>query len=130
MQMNCRHLIVLSSVVAFVATTGCGPKRAARPDRAVVTGTVTYQGKPLPGGIITFTGANGDTEGGMLRENGSFYVENAPVGETKVSVDPEAIKPELGSRYVKLPTKYLTAETTDLKFKVEAGNNKADFALQ
>jgi hypothetical protein len=128
--MNCQRLVVLVSVVVCVATCGCGPKRAARPDRAIVTGTVTYQGKPVPGGVITFTGANGDTEGGMLRENGSFYVENAPVGENKISVDPEQIKPELGSRYVKLPAKYLQAETTDLTFNVEAGSNTADFNLE
>jgi len=122
--------ILLFSVIALMATIGCGPNRAARPDRAIVTGTVTYQGKPVPGGIITFTGANGDTEGGMLRENGAFYVENAPVGENKVTVDPEQIKPELGSRYVKLPEKYLNPDTTDLTFKVEAGSNAAEFRLE
>src|SRR5262245_29574458 len=130
MPMNCRRFLAVLIAVACVASTGCGPKRAVRADRAVVSGTVTYQGKPVTGGVITFTGANGDTEQGMLRDTGAFYVENAPVGENKVTVDPEQIKPELGSRYIKLPAKYLKPETTDVTVKVEAGTNKADITLQ
>jgi hypothetical protein len=127
--MNCKSLFVLV-VVVCTATFGCGPKRAVRADRAVVAGTVTFGGKPVPGGLITFNGANGNTDQGMLRNDGSFYVENAPIGESKVTVDTEQIKPELGSRYVKLPEKYLKPETTDLKVTVEAGTNKADFNLE
>jgi hypothetical protein len=31
---------------------------------------------------------------------------------------------------VKLPEKYWTAEKTDLKFEIKAGENTADFALE
>src|SRR5262245_7817127 len=109
--MSSKPFCALIAVAVCATFLGCGPKRAVRADRSVVSGTVTYQGKPVTGGVITFTGANSDTESGMVRENGSFYVENAPVGENKVTVDPEQIKPELGSRYIKLPAKYLRPET-------------------
>lgn len=66
----------------------------------------------------------------MLRADGSFYIEDAPIGENQITIDTEGLKPELGSRYVKLPEKYWTAEQTDLKFEIKPGDNKADFALE
>jgi hypothetical protein len=131
--MKYRRLIVVVIAIACIAVTaGCGPQRAERPDRALVTGKVTYQGKPVPGGIITFmvTTGSGNTAGGMLRADGSFYMEDAPIGENQITIDTEAIKPELGSRYVQLPEKYLSPEKSGLTFDVKAGENQADFALE
>jgi hypothetical protein len=130
LNMNFTRFIAIATVVACISTVGCGPDRAKRDGRAIVEGNVTFDGKPVTGGIIKFTSATGDTEEGMLRVEGNYYVENAPVGECKVSVDPEAVKPELGSRYVKLPPKYLKAETTDVTVKIEPGSNKFDIELK
>ena len=84
----------------------------------------------MPGGRIKLTSSTGDSAGDMLEEDGTFHIENAPIGDVKVTVDSEYIRPELGSRYVKLPAKYMKPDTTDLTFKVEAGSNKAEFKLQ
>jgi hypothetical protein len=125
-----RFLFIVSCILCCVVSIGCGPKRAVRADRSVVSGTVTFQGKPVSGGVITFTSSSGDTAGGMLREDGTYYIEDAPMGDTKVSIDTESIRPELGGRYVKLPAKYVQASTTDLSHKVEGGENTADFKLE
>lgn len=130
--MSCKRLIVFVGVIAcFVATTGCSPQRAQRADRAIVSGTVNFKGKPVPGGVITFTASeSGNTAGGMLKADGTYYIEDAPFGENKVTIDPEAVKPELGSRYVQIPAKYLQAGTSGLTFKIELGENTADFNLE
>jgi len=47
-----------------------------------------------------------------------------------VTIDTESLKPELGPRYVQIPTKYSTAQTTDLTATVKPGDNMADFNLQ
>jgi hypothetical protein len=116
--------------VVSIAISGCGPSRSVRADRARVTGTVTYQGKVVPGGKIKFTRTDGNTAGFKLHEDGTFDIDDVPIGENKVTVDTEIYRPELGSNYVKLPEKYLKPETTNLTFKVEAGENKFDVKLE
>jgi Protein of unknown function (DUF1559) len=44
----------------------------SRPKTAVVTGKVTYQGKPVPHGTITFVPANGPAATGEIRPDGSY----------------------------------------------------------
>jgi hypothetical protein len=124
-------IVAVGIFANILATGGCGPNRVQRADRAAVTGTVTYMGKPVSGGIVTFTSAsNGATADCMLKSNGKFAVGDVPQGEVKVTIDPESIKPELGSRYVQLPAKYLSAQTSGLSFDVKPGDNTADFDLQ
>jgi hypothetical protein len=131
MQKSCKRFISIGCIaVCLSVLAGCGPNRAQREGRAVVSGTVTFNGKPVPGGIITFLSPSGATAGGMLRSAGNYYIEDAPIGKNKVTVDPEAIKPELGSRYVQVPPKYLKPDMTDLKVTIEAGENRADFELK
>ena len=77
-----------------------------------------------------FTGPSDNTAIFMLHQNGTYDIDDVPIGDNKVTVDTEAYKPELGSRYVKVPAKYLQPETTSLTFKVEGGNNTANFDLQ
>jgi hypothetical protein len=86
----------------------------------------------VKGGVVRFISvANpNQTSGCSIKEDGSFFVEDAPIGETRVTIDTESIGPELGSRYVKLPAKYLKPETSGLTITVLAGENTSDFALQ
>lgn len=130
--MNHKSLIfTVVAVACFAGLLGCGPQRAERSDRAIVSGTVIFKGKPVPGGVITFVASDsGNTAGGTLKSDGTYYIEDVPVGENKVTIDPEAIKPELGSRYVQIPAKYLQTGTSSLTFNAQSGENKADFTLE
>lgn len=132
MQMNPRSLIiVIGAVACSAAIFGCSPQRAQRADRAIASGTVTYKGKPLGGGIITFAASGtSNTSSGMLKADGTYYIEDVPVGENNITIDPETIKPNLGSRYVQIPAKYLQATTSGLTSKIELGENTADFNLE
>lgn len=110
----------------FVATSGCdgGPK--LRPDWAIVSGTVTYQGKPLPGGeVVWCTEKDGCAivRGGAVREDGSFALD-APIGPAKVAIHTADLKQAQSSRYVDVPAKYTDPELSGLTYDVKAGENK------
>lgn len=127
-----RPILAVVLLLSISVIFGCGPKRAERPDRSRVTGKITYSGQPVQGGIITFlsTSGSGDSAGGMIKADGTYSVADVPMGENQVTIDTEALRPELGSRYVKLPEKYLTAEESGLTLNVEAGENSKDFVLE
>src|SRR5215213_3079025 len=77
-------LLVLTLVVTIV---GCGRAPKLRPGWAIVSGTVTYQGKPLPGGEVmwctTKEGAS-VARGGPIGEDGTFTLDT-PTGVAKVA---------------------------------------------
>ncbi|QEG18695.1 hypothetical protein GmarT_45850 [Gimesia maris] len=52
--MICWNVIKLMSVLIVLAAVGCGGQ-AEGPQRYTLTGTVTYQGKPVPEGEIVIT---------------------------------------------------------------------------
>jgi len=82
------------AVMLLSALPGCGSGKAT----ATVTGTVTYQGKPLPAGKVSFFGPGGQVASGLIGDDGSYEISNAPLGLVKVAVStplpppPEIIK--------------------------------------
>jgi len=55
--------------------------------RAKVTGRVTFNGKPLPAGRITFVSADGKASDPAEISDGAYQVHNAPIGECKIKVE-------------------------------------------
>src|SRR5690606_13548327 len=49
-----RHSATMVAALVSIAVPGCGPDQQGDPNRAVVSGVVTYNGKPLPAGTISF----------------------------------------------------------------------------
>jgi hypothetical protein len=127
-----RCYVVVGVLLGILATGGCAHKPTPRKDRAGISGTVTYKEKPVTGGMVTFTSAKDATEttSCVIGADGRYAIGDAPIGETRVTIDTESLKPELGSRYVQLPAKYLAAETSELTCTVKPGDNTADFNLQ
>ena len=120
-----------------------------------VTGTVTYEGKPIPWGRVTFLGQSGRRRpaSGMIK-NGVYVVKNCPLGPAKISVEslpakkiemprnPEGITkgfkipppadvppPEVIGKYVPIPADYGNSDSSGLTFKVGWGSQKHDIAL-
>lgn len=133
------------AVVAFsiLAGAGCG---SGGPAMGRVSGTVTYQGKPLDAGTVTFIAIDdkNPNASGSIQRGGTYSLQTtepgdgAVVGEYRVAitdVDPTAFNtalpgapPELPKSA--LPKQYLDASTSGLTAKVEGGSNTKDFDLK
>ncbi len=88
MKQNIAMLLVLALLVS-----GCGQ---SGPEMYPVTGTVTYQGKPLPLGMVMFVSKDGpSSQPAPISENGRYRLE-AVSGEHLVQV--VAMPPSQGGR--------------------------------
>ncbi len=132
--------ILFSSTVLMATSalwlSGCG-ESAKGPPTGRVTGTVTFQGKPVDEGRINFEsdppgyGAAADVKQGNFAVDGDVVVGNYKVtvtapppkppvpGQTATIADPKDI-----------PAKYRLTKTSDLVAKVQAGSNKLTFDLK
>jgi hypothetical protein len=74
--------------LAAALTSGCGSKTAK------LSGKVLFQGRPLPGGLVTFypTDGHGKPASAVIGEDGAYLVNNAPVVTVKVTVSNLALK--------------------------------------
>jgi hypothetical protein len=99
-----------------------------------VAGKVTFQGKPVSQGRVSFQNpATGASDEALLNNDGTFAVESPlPVGEYKVMVMPLVVREKADPRgpvvgverpAPDIPEKYRTIGTTDLKATVKEGKN-------
>jgi hypothetical protein len=160
--MNKRAFVVMPTgllvAVIFLFPLGCNPS-TARDGMAVVTGKVTYQGKPVTGGFIHFVQAEQKIVL-WIRGDGTYSGE-VPLGMNKVAIETESVKykdrdkmlekwqetvgSELVERkqakgelpgitaaklvYVEIPSKYSDPEQSGLTLEVLAGKDDCDFPL-
>ncbi len=127
------------AAVAALAVVGCS---SGQPKLAVVRGTITYKGKPVPNGTITFVPANAPAATGKINRDGTYTLttykagDGAVLGTHKVVVaamedmtgrlpeDRNPLPPSL------VPNKYSSIGTTDLTAEVKEGENNINFPLE
>jgi hypothetical protein len=82
--------------VLFLLTLAAGCSGS----KGTITGKVTYQDQALTGGIVLFVSAAGNgTRRATIGSDGSFTIENMPVGMAKIAVDTRSAQgPAAGSR--------------------------------
>jgi hypothetical protein len=111
-----------------------------------VTGKVLIGGKPLPGGQVSFvTVKGGFAASGNIDENGNYQIK-APVGEVIITVTNTMLQAKKGGgvkgapapknlphpkqgaeehavkgQWVTIPSRYGSADASDLRYKVIAG---------
>jgi hypothetical protein len=114
----------------FLAVPACDP------DTATVSGRVTYQGKPLTSGSVTFCAAEGRVEHGLLRTDGSYAIERVPVGPARVAVASHTSVPvglrgssAPAEKPVALPARYRDPDQSGIEFTVEKGRTDYDIEL-
>jgi hypothetical protein len=140
-----RRIPLPARLVALIGVamifSACGQ---SGPEKAKVSGKVTYNGKPVPKGTITFvsTKEGGRNAVGSIETDGSYRVQTeqpgdgAILGDYKVTVyahdeavldyiPPKPVEPKILS-----PTKYENPNTTDLKATVQRGSNTINFDLK
>jgi hypothetical protein len=85
---------------------------------AKASGTVTFKGKPLLAGKVTFYLDNGQFVGSKVKD-GKYTVDRIPVGTWKVAVEGTGV-----------PRAYAAEETSPLKVEVKEGPATFDFDLK
>jgi hypothetical protein len=118
--------------MTLVALSGC------ERGRGDVSGTVTLNGKPLPGGMVTFVADNGQAEAARIGEDGKYTISNVPAGPARITVvtqqpvrmqgNGKAFEP-LG-KYVPIPERYRDPEMSGLKLDVKRGSQECDLPLE
>lgn len=153
--------VVLTSLLIFpLAFAGCGGG-GGLPDgeTGTVTGTVTYNGQPVPeGSTVVFiksgggagVSGNGSTDGSGVYElgmrdgtdilAGTYQVGVSPPPVADASLTPDQIMeqaPELTGKgapvaaaaKLAFPVKYTAPESSGLTFQVKAGENTLDIQM-
>jgi len=129
-------------VLATLALTPLACGRSG-PELARVTGKVTYQGKPVMKGTVTFVTAipNGRNASGLLDPNGFYKLQTetagdgAELGDYQVTIyahDEKILdyKPKVPVKAERrTPMKYEDPKTSDLKRTVKSGSNEFNFEL-
>jgi hypothetical protein len=130
------HSVLAFSMLALVV--GCGGSTGS------VSGKVTYQGKPLPGGYVNFMsqGEQSVTKTSGIKADGSYSVSGLPVGAAKISVQGLSARrladlPGQGGKDEKVqqqevfvPPQYGNSETSGLKYDVKSGSQSYEIELK
>lgn len=139
MSLAARSLKRITVLTVLILPAGCGEDL---PDLAPVTGTVTLDGKPISGAVVTFDpAAGGVVSHGVTDDSGRFELEcttdtlGAELGEHVVRIsyrgeDPLLAMPEvLPARYntqSKLTAAVTEGEENDFKFELTSRSSPED----
>lgn len=120
---------------------GCGAASSDAPPRRIVEGSVTYDGKPLPSGMIRFVPIPAGPVASAPIVDGKYEITNkegVPLGEAKVEIEggggadsltQDQIEAGMKSASIVLPAKYNRQSTLTETISEGSGPQVIDFAL-
>jgi len=109
---------------------GCG-NEPVDANRTSVSGSVSYDGKSLPAGTISFESAEKGIATSTSIKDGIYSSDRAPTGSVKVSIDTASIKYGNPAKHVPIPGKYADTATSGLTVDIKAGvNQNVNFDLK
>jgi hypothetical protein len=134
-------------LAASLGALGCGSSTTT------VTGQVYFGETLVKGGTVTLYCADGQGRLGGIREDGTYTIDQVPIGAVKVCVDTSALDPKRRKTYtyapppgkkatlpggeeaapggyVAIPAKYATQGTTDLTFEATGGSQRYDIRMK
>ena len=125
------HLGLILAACLLATHAGCDGNQQT-PDRAIVSGIVTFSGQPLQGGSITFQSAEQPTGTTvMIQAGGRYSTDRAPLGKNLVTIETESLQYGNAAAYVKIPAKYNDPTKSGLTADVKLGENEnVDFTLE
>src|SRR5689334_18166198 len=109
--------------VVFANAIGCGQK-AMDPNRTIVSGIITYDGKPLPAGSVSFESSEKGIATSTQIKDGSYLTDRAPIGKIAVGVDTASIQYGNPAKFVPIPAKYADSATSGLSIEIKSGANE------
>lgn len=118
-----------------IGLVGCGSRG---PEMGDVVGTVTYKGKPLPTGTITFMPEvpGVPTAYADINEDGTYegytkeFGPGVPVGKHRVMIMAIKYNGPREATIALLPPKYSSDRQSGLTAEIAAGENNIDFDLK
>jgi hypothetical protein len=137
---------VLPALAAGLPSGTAGDKPAA--DLGTVEGKISYQGKPLPGGTVSFHPAKGKPFVGAIQPDGTYRIKDVPAGQYRVAIETASAKPKVkppvkdkdndtkveppkdAERYVPIPEKYGDPNLSPLMVEVQKGKNFFNIELR
>ncbi len=134
---------LLALAMHMASGAGCGPTDPDEANILPVSGKVTYKGKPVPKGTITFHSDGGRMATGEIQEDGSYSLttarsgDGAVAGHHRVSImategDPSLMPSSPG--YVRpknlVPTKYNQPDQSGLEANVTEEGKEINFDLK
>ncbi|UUO07595.1 hypothetical protein M4951_04635 [Blastopirellula sp. J2-11] len=135
---TCRDIIPCILLVASTYFGASGCNATSGPPVGVVQGRVTYEGKPVTNGDITFySGELGSGISEALDADGN-YVTQTPIrtGSYTVTILPPSQPPPEDPRQLivrvvskDIPAKYRDPNKSGLKFEVREGDNSFDIEM-
>lgn len=137
-----RRRLLFQTILPFVflgALSLVGCKSGSGP-AGEVSGKVTFEGKPVTEGTVTFQSDAGTGDEGTLNAEGAYSLKRPlPTGDYKVFILPPVVKsvdPKTRRTVSDLkpmpdiPEKYRSQATSDLKAKIEPGKNVHNFEMK
>ena len=113
--------------ILLAGVCGCG-------NTAKVAGKVTYQGRPVVYGSVTFLSADKTARSGVIEPDGSYAVEGVPSGTVQIGVtsrdpsrghtvlrDGRRVRPDKVEGWFPLPAKFESPQGSGLSFTVGYG---------
>ena len=131
----------MSVGVTFSLVAGCG---SGEGDLGNVSGRVTFQDEPVGQVVVLFssseTGVHIEAE---VDQDGRYELrgvaaQGLPPGTYRVAVQPPPVDLPVGPipkgfqvpKYPKIPPKYRSVDTSDLKYRISSGANQFDIFMQ
>jgi len=129
--------VALSAVTIAVTVIVCGCGHGG-PEVARVSGTVTYQGKPVPNLFLNFKPEAGRPSWGVTDAEGKYSLnysrkrDGAVVGKHKVwaKFRPRSPSEEMQATLPDALKKYGSEQTTPLEFEITTDGQVVDIALE
>ena len=93
-----KAVLVAVNVLLFCTISGCGGPAVGQ-----ISGTVTFNGELVTSGDVLVVDKNGEAKGCAIREDGSYMLDQVPVGPIKIGVKSREPGPPAGLKTPKAP---------------------------
>lgn len=132
---RCFHGLVAVMVIGVPA---CSDKSVKK---VTVSGTISYQGRRIPSGMLQFVGPNGAYSAAVIQPDGTFIITDVVLGEVKVGVleaprrsgsSSSGEKPVPGPKAApaSLPDKFRNPETSGLKYTITSETRELHISIE